>query len=215
MRFSRRRRPSSQVLSVTRADGRPSAEEILDRVRREAGARRAWPPSSIPGYCAGRRQNVHRTRGVDSTQATRHRRGTDAVIGFIETHNRPKTIELARCLEQVPCKNITYKGVAVEEMDSEAVIERHPAVALVDELAHTDAPGSRHDKRWQDVEVLLSAPSSAPSTSSTWTRGPRTRSTQWCRWDSHLERQLSRQMAHRSVFAYQSAAVQFTRGSVA
>ena len=63
----------------------------------------------------------------------RKQRGTEAVIGFIETHGRPKTIELAGCLEQVQRKKITYKGVVVEEMDTDAVIERRPAVALVDD----------------------------------------------------------------------------------
>ena len=87
----------------------------------------------------------------------RKQRGTDVVIGFIESHGRPKTAELARSLEQVARKQISYRGVVVEEMDTDAVIERRPAVALVDELAHTNAPGSRHDKRWQDVEDLLAA----------------------------------------------------------
>jgi two-component system sensor histidine kinase KdpD len=87
----------------------------------------------------------------------RKERGTDVVIGFLETHGRKRTAELASGLEVVPRKQIAYKGVIVEEMDTEAVIARHPAVALVDELAHTNAPGSRHEKRWQDVEDLLVA----------------------------------------------------------
>ena len=145
---------------MTRADGRPSAEEILDRLRREAGARRAWPPPGIPGYCAGRRQ----TYTAFEELIRRKQRGTDAVIGFIETHNRPRRSSWPGASSRCRARTSRTKGVAVEEMDSEAVIERHPAVALVDELAHTDAPGSRHDKRWQDVEDLLSA----PSTSSTW-----------------------------------------------
>jgi two-component system sensor histidine kinase KdpD len=94
----------------------------------------------------------------------RKSRGTDVVIGFIESHGRPKTAELARTLEQVPRKQISYRGVVVEEMDTDAVIERRPAVALVDELAHTNAPGSKHEKRWQDVEDLLSAGISVIST---------------------------------------------------
>ena len=84
-------------------------------------------------------------------------RGTDVVIGLLETHGRPRTAELAADLEVVPRKRIPYKGVTVEEMDTEAVIERHPAAALVDELAHTNAPGSKYEKRWQDVDDLLEA----------------------------------------------------------
>jgi two-component system sensor histidine kinase KdpD len=87
----------------------------------------------------------------------RRERGTDAVIGFLETHGRPRTAELASGLEVVPRKQIRYKGVTVEEMDTDAVVRRQPAVALVDEIAHTNAPGSIHEKRWQDVEDLLNA----------------------------------------------------------
>ena len=87
----------------------------------------------------------------------RKQRGTDVVIGFIETHGRTKTTELAADLEVVPRKKLEYKGVTVEEMDAEAIIKRHPALALVDELAHTNAPGSTHEKRWQDVDDLLDA----------------------------------------------------------
>ncbi len=87
----------------------------------------------------------------------RKERGTDVVIGFLETHGRLKTTEKAASLEVVARKKIPYKGVIIEEMDTDAVIERHPAVALVDELAHTNAPGSKHEKRWQDIEDLLEA----------------------------------------------------------
>ncbi|MBV9894388.1 MAG: universal stress protein, partial [Chloroflexi bacterium] len=87
----------------------------------------------------------------------RKERGTDVVIGFLETHGRPHTAERAEGLEVVPRKQIPYKGVTVEEMDTDAVTRRHPAVALVDEIAHTNAPGSVHEKRWQDVEDILAA----------------------------------------------------------
>jgi len=138
---------------MTRADGRPSAEEMLDRVRREAGAGARGRHRVYLGIAPG----VGKTYTALEELIRRKQRATDAVIGFIETHARPRTIELASSLEQVPRKSITYKGVVVEEMDTEAVIARHPAVALVDELAHTNAPGSKHEKRWQDVEDLLAA----------------------------------------------------------
>jgi two-component system sensor histidine kinase KdpD len=87
----------------------------------------------------------------------RHERGTDVVAGFIETYNRPRTIEAIGDLEVIPRKQVEYKGVVLEEMDTDAVIARKPQVALVDELAHTNAPGSRNEKRWQDVQELLDA----------------------------------------------------------
>src|SRR3984957_13386592 len=88
----------------------------------------------------------------------RHRRGADVVVGFVETHGRPRTAELIRDLEVVPRKVSTYREASFEEMDLDAVLARHPEVALVDELAHTNVPGSgRNEKRWQDVIELLDA----------------------------------------------------------
>jgi two-component system sensor histidine kinase KdpD len=87
----------------------------------------------------------------------RHDRGTDVVIGFVETYGRRHTAALMDGLEIVPRRHIEYRGVVVEEMDTDGVIARHPAVALVDELAHTNAPGSEREKRWQDVELLRDA----------------------------------------------------------
>jgi two-component system, OmpR family, sensor histidine kinase KdpD len=88
----------------------------------------------------------------------RHERGTDVVIGFVETHGRPKTAEEIRDLEIVPRRLVEYRGTTFPEMDLEAVLRRHPEVALVDELAHTNVPGSGpHEKRWEDVLDLLHA----------------------------------------------------------
>jgi two-component system sensor histidine kinase KdpD len=88
----------------------------------------------------------------------RHRRGTDVVIGFVETHGRARTAELIRDLEVVPRKVVSYRDSTFEEMDIDAVLARRPEVALVDELAHTNVPGSgRNEKRWQDVVELLNA----------------------------------------------------------
>ncbi|HVN12921.1 MAG TPA: DUF4118 domain-containing protein [Kineosporiaceae bacterium] len=84
-------------------------------------------------------------------------RGTDVVVGFVETHGRRHTQALVEGLEVVPRAELTYRGTTISEMDVEAVLARHPEVVLVDELAHTNAPGSRHKKRWQDVEDLLQA----------------------------------------------------------
>jgi two-component system sensor histidine kinase KdpD len=87
----------------------------------------------------------------------RKSRGTDVVVGFVETHGRANTAAQIRDLEVVPRRKLTYRGAAFEEMDVDAVLARAPKVALIDELAHTNVPGSRNEKRWQDVEELLAA----------------------------------------------------------
>ncbi len=86
-----------------------------------------------------------------------HREGMDVVIGLLETHGRRETAEQAGDLEQVPRRRLQHQGVWLEEMDVAAVLARRPQLVLVDELAHTNAPGSDRPKRWQDVEVLLGA----------------------------------------------------------
>jgi two-component system, OmpR family, sensor histidine kinase KdpD len=83
------------------------------------------------------------------------RRGIDVVIGFVETHNRADTAAQIGSLEVVPRKHIEYRGVTLEEMDVDAIISRHPQVAVVDELAHTNVPGAKRPKRWEDVIELL------------------------------------------------------------
>src|SRR5438552_8333829 len=81
--------------------------------------------------------------------------GVVVVIGTVETHGRPETAVLTNGLEQVPRRRIEYHGVVLEEMDLDALLARRPTVALVDELAHTNAPGSRNAKRYQDVQELV------------------------------------------------------------
>jgi two-component system sensor histidine kinase KdpD len=85
------------------------------------------------------------------------KQGVDVVIGVVETHGRADTAAMIGDLEQVPRRKVEYRGVVLQEMDLDAVLKRRPTVALVDELAHTNAPGSRHGKRYQDVEELLRA----------------------------------------------------------
>src|SRR5664280_1557305 len=84
-------------------------------------------------------------------------RGTDVVVGYVETHNRPLTAARLADLEVLPRRQLTYRGTSFTEMDVDAVLARRPKVALVDELAHTNVPGSPRPKRWQDVELLLEA----------------------------------------------------------
>lgn len=87
----------------------------------------------------------------------RRERGTDVVVGLVETHGRPRTADLLDGLEVVPRRVVEYRGSTFTEMDLDAVLRRRPQVALVDELAHTNVPGSRNEKRWQDIEELLAA----------------------------------------------------------
>jgi two-component system sensor histidine kinase KdpD len=106
----------------------------------------------------GAAAGVGKTYAMLSEGHRRKARGTDVVIGFVETHRRPHTEELISDLEAVPRNSIEYRGSTFEEMDRNAVIRRHPKVVLVDELAHTNVPGSGpNQKRWQDVMDLLSA----------------------------------------------------------
>jgi two-component system sensor histidine kinase KdpD len=104
----------------------------------------------------GAAAGVGKTYDMLNEGRRRLERGTDVVIGFVETHGRPLTEALTQGFEVVPRKRVEYRGAAFEEMDLDAVLARHPKVALVDELAHTNVPGSgRHEKRWEDVLELL------------------------------------------------------------
>ncbi|MFF5209193.1 DUF4118 domain-containing protein [Streptosporangium sp. NPDC000396] len=84
-------------------------------------------------------------------------RGRDVVVGFVETHGRSRTAELLEGMEIIPRKTLVYRGTSFTELDVDAVIERAPRIALIDELAHTNVPGSRNAKRWQDIEEILDA----------------------------------------------------------
>ena len=105
------------------------------------------------GFAAG----VGKTYKMLEEANRRRERGQDVVIGYIETHKRRGTVAQLGDLEIVPRKVIEYRGVMLEEMDTEAILARNPRVCLVDELAHSNVPGSAREKRWQDVQVLLDA----------------------------------------------------------
>jgi two-component system sensor histidine kinase KdpD len=132
-------------------DRRPSAEEMLERVRREAGTGARGRLRVYLGMAPG----VGKTFAMLNEGRRRKERGTDVVAGFVETYGRPLTQQAIGDIEVLARKKIEYKGVVLEEMDTRAVIARRPQVALVDELAHTNAPGSEHEKRWQDVNQIL------------------------------------------------------------
>ena len=105
------------------------------------------------GYAAG----VGKTYQMLAEGGDLKSRGVDIVIGYFEPHGRKETIALSETLETVPRKVLEYRGSRFEEMDTDAVLRRHPAVAIVDEFPHTNVPGSERLKRWEDVHVLLDA----------------------------------------------------------
>lgn len=105
------------------------------------------------GYAPG----VGKTYGMLSEAIRRRSRGEDVVVGYVETHGRKPIAELASQLEVIPRRKLDYKGTIFEEMDLEAILARQPQVVLVDELAHTNIPGSKHRKRYEDVLELVSA----------------------------------------------------------
>ncbi len=124
------------------------AEQFSLRTLRKRGQHKIFL-----GYAPG----VGKTYTMLSEAHRRAERGEDLVIGFVETHGRKETAELVEGLEQVPRKVLEYRGRQFEELDTAAVLVRRPAIVLVDELAHTNVPGTAHAKRWQSVEEILAA----------------------------------------------------------
>ncbi|MGW4662008.1 DUF4118 domain-containing protein [Streptosporangium sandarakinum] len=105
----------------------------------------------------GAAPGVGKTYAMLAEGRRRRERGQDVVVGLVETHDRPRTAELLDDLEVVPRKVLFHRGTRFTELDADAVIARRPRIALVDELAHTNVPGSRNAKRWQDIEEILDA----------------------------------------------------------
>jgi len=131
------------------ADQRPSPEALLEAARREES--RAGKLKIFVGAAPG----VGKTYEMLQQARARKRDGYDVVIGVVETHGRKETEALLEGLEVLPRRRLEYRGQWLDEMDLDAVLARRPQIALVDELAHTNAPGSRHPKRYLDVEELL------------------------------------------------------------
>lgn len=121
-----------------------------------AGAEPGRRPGRLTVYL-GAAPGVGKTYAMLDEAQRRRSRGTDVVVGLVETHGRAATLEKIGDLEIVPRRVVRHRGVELTELDTEAVIARGPEVALVDELAHTNAPGSPHPKRWEDVADLLAA----------------------------------------------------------
>jgi two-component system sensor histidine kinase KdpD len=134
-------------LSTGKSQSKP--ELFLDLIRRQQRGRL----KIYLGFAAG----VGKTYDMLQEGNRLRRQGIDVVIGYVEPHGRPETIAQIGEVEQVPRRRIEYRGIVLEELDVDALIQRRPTIALVDELAHTNAPGSRNAKRYQDVEEILRA----------------------------------------------------------
>lgn len=128
---------------------RPTAEQVLANLQDRQRARLRIYIGAAPG--------VGKTYSMIEDAHTLRREGIDVVIGFVESHGRSDTEAKIAGLELIPRRRVEYRGVVLEEMDLDAIVARRPALCVVDELAHTNAPGSRHQKRYQDVLALLDA----------------------------------------------------------
>jgi two-component system, OmpR family, sensor histidine kinase KdpD len=135
----------------TLEETRPDPDEILASLKLDEENGKRGRLKIFFGMCAG----VGKTYTMLQSAQTEKSKCTDVVIGYIETHHRKETEDLVRGLEIIPRKSFDYKGTSLGEVDLEAVIARKPKLVLVDELAHTNAPGSRHLKRYQDVMDIL------------------------------------------------------------
>jgi len=130
---------------------RPDPELLLRTIQREQDRQGKGLLKIFFGMCAG----VGKTYKMLQAAQEARKKGTDVAIGYVETHRRAETEALLPGLAVIPRKSVEYRGTIVEEMDLDAIIARRPALVLVDELAHTNAPGSRHTKRYLDVKELL------------------------------------------------------------
>ena len=147
--LSSRREPGNHLPCPRAELHRPTPEQFLNLIRRQTRGRLKVYLGSAAGvgktYAMLREGNRLKAQGVD------------VVIGLVETHGRAETEEQIGDLEIIPPRVVEYRGVTLREMDVDAILARRPTICLVDELAHTNAPGSRHPKRYQDVEDLLHA----------------------------------------------------------
>ena len=132
-------------------DNRPDPDELLASLKLEEEKSKRGKLKIFFGMCAG----VGKTYTMLQTAQAEKLKGNDIIIGYVETHNREETAELVEGFELIPRKIYEYKSTSVQEMDLDAIIARKPQIVLVDELAHTNAPGSRHTKRYQDVQEIL------------------------------------------------------------
>jgi two-component system sensor histidine kinase KdpD len=133
------------------ADNRPNPDELLASIKEEEEKGKRGKLKIFFGMCAG----VGKTYSMLQTAQIEKKKGADVVIGYVETHRRKETDALVEGFELIPRQKYNYKTAILQEMDLDAIIARRPQIVLVDELAHTNAPGSRHVKRYLDVQEIL------------------------------------------------------------
>src|SRR5208283_374487 len=134
-------------------DSRPDPDALLAAIQKSEAATKRGKFKVFLGMAAGVGKTYSMLRAAQRAQ----REGVDVLVGFVETHGRKETEALLAGLTILPRRKVEYRGVTLEEMDLDALLVRHPQLALVDELAHTNVPGSRHAKRYHDVLELLDA----------------------------------------------------------
>src|SRR5262245_65668894 len=130
------------------AGDRPNPDELLARVEQEESRARRGHLKLFFGYAAG----VGKTYAMLLAARAAKSEGRDVVVGYVEPHARPETQALVEGLERLPTLEIPYRGAVLRELNLDAALARHPKVILVEELAHTKAPGMRHPKRWHVPE---------------------------------------------------------------
>ena len=134
-------------------DNRPNPDALLAAIQKDEAEKKRGKFKIFLGMAAG----VGKTYSMLRAGQRAQREGVDVVVGYVESHGRKETDALLAGLTVIPRRKVQHRGVTLEEMDLDALLARHPKLALVDELAHTNAPGSRHAKRYQDVLELLDA----------------------------------------------------------
>src|SRR5579883_2240081 len=132
-------------------DNRPDPDSLLMLIRQDRSISDRGHLRIFFGSAAG----VGKTYAMLSEAQQQLEAGIDVVVGIVETHGREETNFLLKGLPIIPLQSIEHRGIQIQEFNLEAALERKPSLILVDELAHTNAPNSRHMKRWQDVEELL------------------------------------------------------------
>ena len=135
------------------SDARPDPDAIIDRLKEEEARSRRGKLKIFFGASAG----VGKTCAMLSAAQQLRAQGRDVVVGIVATHGRTETAAMLEGLEVVPLREIPHRDRALHEFDLDGALARHPALILVDELAHSNAVGARHPERWQDVEELIAA----------------------------------------------------------
>jgi two-component system sensor histidine kinase KdpD len=141
------------AMSGQASDVRPNPDQLLQRIQQEEAHSQRGKLKIFFGASPG----VGKTYAMLQAARRLREQGMDVVVGLVETHGRQETAALLEGLEQLPLKEVSYRERTLREFDLDAALARRPALILVDELAHSNAPGSRHPKRWQDIEELLDA----------------------------------------------------------